>query len=43
MSSALGEGDLVLNQAMEEWEKSSEDPKICEVYLTKLNEVLYEF
>ena len=34
--------DPVLNQAMEEWEKSSEDPKIREVYLARQKAILDE-
>lgn len=34
--------DPLLNQAMEEWEKSSEDPKIREVYLARQKAVLDE-
>lgn len=34
--------DPVLNQAMEEWEKSSEDPRIREVYLARQKAILDE-
>ena len=33
--------DPVLNQAVEEWEKSSEDPKIREVYLARQKAVFF--
>ena len=34
--------DPVLNQAMEEWEKSSEDPKVRELYFARRKAVLDE-
>lgn len=34
--------DPVLNQAMEEWEKSSDDPKVCEEYYDRRKAVLDE-